>query len=225
LAACIAARAGLETLSRERVRGEVFKLMLARHVVPTLAVMTETGLLGPVLGGVPLLASFANMVKLEATLSFCPNAVRRLGALAVSVIEDAERLRERLRLANAEHERLAVMADGWWEVAPAAGEHAGQALLYRIGRKSFIDRVLVAWSRSSAGVTDHGWRELARLPLRWQVPVFPLKAADLLERGVQRGPALGEALRIAEEAWIAAGFPDDAEALAAIAADAVRRIQ
>src|SRR6266404_5564793 len=45
LAACIAAREGLSHLSRERVRMEIVKLLLAPHVVPTLAVMTEAGLL------------------------------------------------------------------------------------------------------------------------------------------------------------------------------------
>jgi poly(A) polymerase len=38
-----------------------------------------------------------------------------------------------------------------------------------------------------------------------------------MKRGIAKGPALGAALRAAEEAWIAAGFPDDARALAAIA--------
>ena len=107
LAACIDARAGLEQLSRERVRMEVFKLLVAKHAVPTLALMTEIGLLEQVLGGVPLLASYANMIKLEAALAFACEAVRRLAALSVSLGEDAERLRERLRLAKAEYERLA----------------------------------------------------------------------------------------------------------------------
>ena len=71
LHACIAARAGLDTLSRERVRMEVMKLLVTPHAVATLAVMAETGLLGNVLAGVPLLASFANVVKLEAALDAC----------------------------------------------------------------------------------------------------------------------------------------------------------
>ena len=53
LAACIEGRAGLEQLSRERVRMEMVKLLVAKHAVPTLALMTETGLLEQVLGGVP----------------------------------------------------------------------------------------------------------------------------------------------------------------------------
>src|SRR6185437_8710913 len=57
LAACIRARDGLSTLSRERVRAELLKLLMAKHAVPALAVMSETGILGTMLGGVPYLAS------------------------------------------------------------------------------------------------------------------------------------------------------------------------
>ena len=209
LAACIAARAGLEQLSRERVRMELVKLLLARHAVPTLATMTEAGLLEQVLGGVPLLASFANMVKLEAALALAPDPVRRLGALAVSVAEDAERLRERLRLANAEYERLASMADGWWQISGDGTSRPGVRLLYRLGPERFVDRVLLAWTRSPEGAADQRWRRLCDLPTRWSAPAFPLKAADFIARGVPEGPRLGAALAAAEEAWIAADFPSD----------------
>ena len=140
---------------------ELVKLLLAEHAVPTLAVMTEAGLLETVFGGVPLLASFSNMVKLEHELGLLPNAVRRLGALAVSVGEDAERLRESLRLANAEAERLMSMADGWWRISSAWGEREGRVLLYRLGPEKFTDRVLVAWTRAPEGAADARWRALA----------------------------------------------------------------
>ena len=217
LAACVEARAALEKLSRERVRMEVLKLLVAKHAVPTLALMTETGLLEQVLGGVPSLASYANMVKLEATLSFPSDAVRRLGALGVSVAEDAERLRERLRLTNAEYERLTSMADGWWQISARYGEHEARVLLYRLGDERFIDRVLLAWTRAPEGAADPAWHALATLPARWSAPAFPLKAADFMARGVPKGPRLGATLAAAEEAWIAAGFPQDAPAVAAIA--------
>ena len=62
------------------------------------------------------------------------------------------------------------------------------------------------------------------LPERWTAPVFPLKAADFIARGVEKGPGLGAVLRAAEEAWIAAGFPSDAPALDAIATAAQQRL-
>jgi poly(A) polymerase len=185
--------------------------------VPTLALMTETGLLEQVLGGVPLLASYANMVKLEAALALAADPVRRLGALGISVVEDADRLRERLRLANAEYERLASMADGWWQISTSRSEHEARVLLYRLGGARFTDRVLLAWTRAPQGAADPTWHALATLPARWSPPSFPLKAADFMARGVPKGPRLGAALAAAEEAWIAARFPTDASAVAAIA--------
>jgi poly(A) polymerase len=222
VSACIAARAGLETLSRERVRMEMLKLLVATHTVPALVIMSETGLLVAVLGGVPLLASFANMIKLERELSLTADPVRRLGALGVSTTEDAERLRERLRLANVEHERLASMADRWWQITASIDMHNERVLIYRLGPDKFLDRVLLAWSRVwSEGVADDRWHDLVLLPDRWTAPVFPLKAADFVARGVAKGPALGAALRAAEHAWIAEDFPMDAAALAKIAAAAI----
>jgi poly(A) polymerase len=221
LRACIAARAGLDALSRERVRMELLKLLLAPHPAATLAVMAEAGILGRVLGGVAYLASFENVVKAEAATGIPPDAMRRLGAASVAVPEDAERLADRFRLSNTEAARLRGL-DRWWLVSPAAGEEAAHALLYDVGPQSFVDRVLVAWSRSNAGVADRAWRALADLPQRWMVPVFPLKAADFTQRGIAAGPALGAALRAAEEAWIAADFPGERSALEAIADEAAR---
>lgn len=222
LHACIVAREGLRTLSRERVRAELMKLVVAPYAVPTLVVMAEAGFATQLLGGVALLASFANMIKVEEAAAVAPDAVRRLGALAVFVREDAERLQEKLRLFNTEYERLAVMADRWWGVSSALDEAAARALLYRLGPDRYLDRVLVAWTRAPQGAADPAWRDLAALPARWTAPRFPLKSADLVALGVAKGPALGAAMRAAEEAWIAADFPQDKVVLDRIADDAAR---
>jgi poly(A) polymerase len=223
LAACIRARRELDALSRERVRAEMLKLLVARNAAPVLSVMSETGLLLCVLAGVTLPLGLRRMTEIEASLALAPDAIRRLGALALFTAEDAERLRERLRLANAEHERLLAMADRWWHISVETAEQDGRAALYRLGRTHFTDRVCLAWSRAGLGITDPRWHELARLPERWTPPDFPLKAADMMARGVEKGPALGAALRAAEEVWIAADFPTDAADIAVIADAAARR--
>jgi len=185
--------------------------------------MAEASFVTLLLGGVPLLASFANMIKVEEAAGAAPDPVRRLGALGVLIDEDAERLREKLRLFNSESERLASIANRWWRVSPALGEAGAQVLLYRLGPQRYIDRVLIAWTRAPQGAADPAWRALAALPARWTAPRFPLKSGDLTTRGVPRGPALGAAMRAAEAAWIAAGFPQDEVALDRLANDAARR--
>ena len=213
LAACIAAREQLASLSRERVRSELLKLLLARHATPTLAVMSETGILIDVLAGVPWLASFSNMAKAEADYDLEPDATRRLGALGVRVREDAERLRERLRLTNDETRRLRTMAENWWQIAPDMGQVARRAVLYRVGPENYRDRVLLALSRAEEKTDDAGWSELYALPEEWPVPKCPYTAQQFLDKGVKKGPALGAILARAETAWIESGFPEEWDVL------------
>jgi poly(A) polymerase len=120
---------------------------------------------------------------------------------------------QRLRLSNAEHETLAAMANGWRSVSPAVGEAAARVLIYRIGAEHFTARALLAWARSPASAHDEAWRDLAMLPQRWSAPQFPLRAADFMERGVEKGPLLGAALARAEAIWVAQDFPMDRKAL------------
>ena len=164
------------------------------------------------------------MAKVEVAAGVQADAVQRLGALGTRIADDAERLWQRLRLSNVEHERLASMAEAWWRISPA-NEKGARALLYRLGPERFIDRVLLAWARSPATAHDPAWRALATLPEHWTAPVFPLKAADFIKRGMTPGPALGAALHEAEAAWIAADFPADPEAIAAIAAAAAAEVR
>jgi poly(A) polymerase len=217
LAACIAAREQLALLSRERVRNEMMKLLVAPHAIHSLSTMSECGILVDLLAGVPYLASFSNMAKAEAEFGLAADATRRLGALAVRVREDVERLRERLRLTNEEARRLRVAAENWWQISPDMGPVARRAVIYRVGPDAYRERVMLAFSRAEEKVDDAGWAELMALPDEWTAPKFPISAQDFIESGVDKGPLLGAALAIAETSWIDSGFPEEEHLLRAIA--------
>ncbi len=214
LSACIRARDELERLSRERVRVEILKLMEAKRAPETAAIMTDSGILDRVLG-VPDLGALARLAGIERTLKLPPDPVRRLGALMVRTVDDAARLRERLRLSNDEDRRLRSIGEAW-RIGPGFGEAEARVLLYRVGADDYRDRVLIALVRSGAGNGETTAGDLVALPERWTPPKFPLAAKDFIARGVEKGPALGKALEAAEEAWIAAGFPAAADRIASI---------
>ncbi|WP_213774123.1 CCA tRNA nucleotidyltransferase [Bradyrhizobium sp. dw_78] len=220
--ACIAGREGLATLSAERVRMEVLKLMAANGAVAAIEAMADGGLLQTIFGGIGYIGPFAAMIAIEGSLGLEPNAVRRLGALAVAVTEDARRLSAQLRLTNSETKTLDSMGHRWWRLA-GMDEARARRLLYRLGAERYRDRLLLAWARSGAGTDDLFWRQFVGLPERWSAPKFPLKAADFIARGFAEGPALGHVLTLAEDAWLAAGFPVDEPALKAIADQTVTR--
>jgi poly(A) polymerase len=220
--ACIRTRDGLISLSAERVRMEVLKLMVAPGTAEAVSAMVDGGLLLPILGGVAYTGPFAAMISAERALGLAPDPVRRLGALAVAVTEDAKRVAVRLRLANIEAKALDSMGHRWWRLA-GMDEATARRRLYRLGRERYRERLLLAWARAGADTDSAPWRQLADLPDRWSAPRFPLKAADFMARGVAEGPALGRVLALAEDAWLAADFPLQEAALAAIAEQAVAR--
>jgi tRNA nucleotidyltransferase/poly(A) polymerase len=220
--ACIGARAGLTTLSAERVRMEMLKLVVAQGAAGAVTAMADAGLLQRIFGGVAYTGPFAAMIAAERMLGLEPDAVRRLGALAVAVTEDARRVATRLRLSNAEAKALDSMGHRWWRLA-GMDEARARRRLYRLGEDRYRDRLMLAWARAGENTDPARWRELATLPARWSTPKFPLKAADFNARGIADGPALGHVLTLAEDAWLAADFPLDEPALTAIADQTVAR--
>jgi poly(A) polymerase len=220
--ACIAGRAGIATLSAERMRMEVLKLMVAKGAAGATEAMADGGLLQVIFGGLSYSGPFAAMIAIERALGLEPNATRRLGALAVVVTEDTRRLTARLRLSNSEAKALDSMGHRWWRLA-GMDEARARRLLYRLGVDRYRDRLMLAWARSGADPDSTFWRELAALPERWTAPKFPLKAADFVARGIAEGPALGHVLTLAEDAWLAAGFPLDEASIKAIADQTVTR--
>jgi poly(A) polymerase len=219
--ACIGGRAGLATLSAERMRMEMLKLMIAEGAIGAITAMADGGLLLPIFGGVAYIGPFAAMVAVERRLGLAPGPVRRLGALAVAVTEDARRLGTRLRLTNAETRTLDSMGHRWWRLA-GMDEATARRRLYRLGEERYRDRLMLAWARAE-GADEASWRALATLPERWHAPKFPLKAADFIARGIAEGPGLGQVLALAEDAWLAADFPLEEPALETIADQTVAR--
>ena len=215
----IAERAGLDTLSRERVRAELLKLVVAPRAAEVAAIMEHAGLLGRCLGGVAMPGRLARLAAIREGKE--ADAILALAALAVRIVEDAERLREMLRLSNAEGLRLAkaAMALAPWHGRDTAPDEAAlRRHLFLHGEIATRDALALAFAEARVAVDDAGWRaarsELATL----QTPVFPYRAADLMERGVPPGPMLGAKLAALRKLWMEAGFPAERERLEALLA-------
>jgi poly(A) polymerase len=212
LAACVALQEGLETLSAERVRQEMLKLLVASGAVPVLRVMVDTGIAARILPTGHDLARVARMAGIDAQQGLEPDPVLRLAALALARPDDAATLRRALRLSNAEYGRLQHLAQS---VPPTPGlrDNERRIVLYQMGPPSYRDAVRFAWSMDQGTFRAEDWSELLRLPEYWIVPRFPVGGAELASRGVPAGPEMGRILKRLEDWWMAAGFPADKHAV------------
>ena len=210
LAAAIAARDSLDRLSRERVRAEFLKLLLAPRAVEAVATLSETGLLLRILGGVGELGRLARCAADPPRL----DAIARFAALAVRTSEDADRLQASLRLSRAEHARLADYAATLAVLhdRPVIEVEAVPALVATHGAGPLRELLTALAGEPRPRVTPAAHAALDRMAEAGTRPTFPVAGADLVARGVPPGRAVGLGLKAARELWLASGCPDDAEA-------------
>lgn len=201
LAACTRLRKGITSLSAERIRQEMLKLLVAPGAVPALKVMAKSGILQMILEATPDWRSLGRLP---------PDAILRLAALA----PDDQGLRDRLRLSNDEARRLRDISEAPL-VTPDYRVPERHRILYHIGKQAWQDAAALALARSRARLDDPAWQELLHLPEAWPVPKFPVSGRDLQAAGMTPGPGLGEALRKLEDWWIASDFKPTREDLLA----------
>ncbi len=191
-AACRASTTLLPTLSGERVAAELLKLLGVPDPVPTLILMEKDGVLAPILAPRDPVVS-RRLIRIEPQ----PDPLRRLGVL---IAEDHDGVGRHLKLSNALRDRLVAMAA---PIDLAADARAQRALLYRLGRAAYEDRVLV--TAAVSGKTRNV-KALLASAARWRPVAFPLKGRDVTALGVAPGPAVGQILAGVEAWWIDGDF-------------------
>jgi poly(A) polymerase len=199
-------RGGLARLSRERVRSELLKLLVSRRALDMVEVLLGHGFLTDLLGGAAELGRLARIAARSA------DAVDRLAALAVMTEEDANGLRERLRLSREEHERLGSYARLVAELKTSNHPLDAVAIRRLVAKRGIAPVVLAAGALAGeprpvfagdAGPALERFRSGAE-----PVPAFPLRGADLIREGLPKGPHIGEILADARHTWFAEGCPE-----------------
>jgi poly(A) polymerase len=223
--AAVQERDGLARLSRERVRAELMKLLEARRAGDVVTQCCQAGLLDRLVAGAADPGRLERLIAIEAARSAPADALLRLGALCVTIVEDAQRLRDRLRLSNAEYERLARAAGAVEALhgllAPPPPE-ALRALLFERKRMAAEDALTLAHVDSGAKPDDSAFAAAFRLVSDAPEPTLPFTGADLVARGVKQGYRVGATLKSLQALWIRAGFPREPEALARLMDEALR---
>lgn len=203
-------RQGLAILSKERIRHELLKLLVARRAEETLQVLSRYGFLTWLIAGA---AEFGRFGRVAAFDKDNPVAIWRLAALAMMVEQDADRLREHLRLSNDEHKKLVAYAR-LLVVLKTWGTSLDADAIRRLVADHGVETLSVVLVAISGEPSPHIGRDALSTLDDYRsgaetVPVFPLRGADLVERGIPKGPKVGEILAQARQAWLAEGCRTD----------------
>jgi poly(A) polymerase len=209
-AAVLQQRAGFAGLSRERVRQEVFKLLVAEHVLPVLQQAGQAGILPDILGVDVDLPRFAARAALQARSPDVPwPPLARLAALLTAKGRTDPALQNALRLSNEEMRWLEQCAGAEAMIARAPKSLANWlAEDYPLAAQEAI--------RIAASASADPETLLALAAAVDHHPKLVISGRDFLLAGFAPGPVLGARLAAFREKWIEAGAPGDEAAQRAL---------
>ena len=216
LKACARLKDGLSRLSAERVWSELRKLLSAPDPSRALLWMRQASVLTTILPESEKwgIDAIHGLVAAEQARGWTPDPLLRLAAIVPRDPPRIKAMAERLRMSNAEGERLVAFA-----AAPDMSSKVRAAdlpaLLYRGDRQAVIDRLRLAIAGSPVADEAAMMAGLLETAQNWEKPVFPIRGDDLKTAGIAPGPAMGEMLRRLEDLWVESGFALDRDQLLA----------
>lgn len=207
--------AGLDRLSGERVRDELFKLLRAADPTPVVDLMVAHRILRHVLPAPGDAAVLRAFVRGSASHTAEPDAVARLAALVPADGAAAAQTAARLRLSNRERQALVALLGPPIDLTPAQGRHARWRAVTALGRPLYATKLgLDRARREAAGgpVCDDAFAAALDDAARLEAQAFPLTGEDALAAGVPKGPAVGRLLAAVERWWAGEDFRPDRQA-------------
>jgi len=209
LAACAALKDMLLGGTAERIQKELLKTLAADDPRPAFRLMAATGVLAAILPTVSSLARFDALVAIETEQLFETDPVLRLAAMIPDDAGDARSLAERLRLSNADRDRIVEAKTRGPRIVSWMSPREARRAIYALGSSAFRDQVKLAWAGSERASTAPQWRALLALAETWTPPTLPLTGEEIMKAGVPKGPLVGKVMREVELWWIDQDFIED----------------
>ncbi len=244
LAACRELAPRLASLSGERVRDELWKILLAPDPASILLLMRKLGILQYVLHEASHFERLRVLVWLEEQRGFpiegiVSDPLRRLAAVLTVGERTAEAVATRLRLPLAESRRLRsllVLEDVPTALTPAAApgmtEGALRRALQTLGAVRFRDLTMMQWAARQAAMGDTAIDDKTdnrlllqrlRTTTQWKNIPFPVRGKDVLALGLEPGPKVGMLLRALRQWWEETDYQANRKVLLARLAELVRK--
>ena len=209
--ACKDGAVGIRSLSGERIRVEMLKLLSAEDPTAALNLMIEAGVMNE------LLPTKVDPKNLSRLLTFEPKAdpILRLAALLRSASVDRryiDAVVNRWRLSNKDRERLFTLTREQ-RVNVLSTIRKGRKDLYRLGEEVYLDLIHLSAAERDAKM-EH-LENAKGIIADWTSPVFPLRGKDLIDHGMTPSPGVGDLLAQIEKWWLDRDMEPDRTAVLA----------
>lgn len=225
LKACARLKQNIEQLSSERVWSEMKKLLSASDPSRALLWMRQTGVLNVVLPesekwGIDAIHA---LIETGNVMGWQHDPILRLISIVPPDDVRLKAMAKRLKLSNLEKTRVM----NWVKIGKIStniSELDLQKMIYKKGRQPVLDQLGLELAAARArGCNDDQalleaghYNKLYSIAENFEIPTLPIRGHDLIEKGFEKGPILGETLKKLENIWLESGFINDKATLLAV---------
>lgn len=211
--ACIKNKNKIKKLSSERVQNEFFKILNSSDPYFIVSIMRKIEILDLLFEHKVETKIFKKLLLIEKENSFSKNHILRFASLALKNKKINSNNLQMFNFSKKERKELCLLTNQEFEIHNKLNKSDIKKILYSIDRKTLKDMAKLSWALSNNRVTNKNWKNVLSQIDKVAIPIFPLKAKDILDYGLEEGPIIGEILKTVEQDWIDSNFEHNKEDL------------
>lgn len=206
LAACVEHKDGLKNLSMERIRDELFKILLTPNAGKTIKIMGENEILSYVLPN-PQPDAFERLeflIDIVRRNNLPMNAVRRMFVLYNPDVTLANNMAVRMKFSKKQKQNFI----NWAEIEVKLEDYLEDCYLTKIvylyGKEFALDKLMILQAMELKELSNT--TEIVKFINDLIMPIFPIRGKDVLEAGVDDNRRIGAILNTLEQIWMDSNF-------------------
>ena len=211
--ACTKNKNKIKKLSSERVQNEFFKILNSSDPYSIVSIMRKIEILDLLFEHKVETKIFKKLLLIEKENSFSKNHILRFASLALKNKKINSNNLQMFNFSKKERKELCLLTNQEFEIHNKLNKSDIKKILYSIDRKTLKDMAKLSWALSNNRVTNKNWKNVLSQIDKVAIPIFPLKAKDILDYGLEEGPIIGEILKTVEQDWIDSNFEHNKEDL------------
>lgn len=211
--ACTKNKNKIKKLSSERVQNEFFKILNSSDPYFIVSIMRKIEILDLLFEHKVETKIFKKLLLIEKENSFSKNHILRFASLALKNKKINSNNLQMFNFSKKERKELCLLTNQEFEIHNKLNKSDIKKILYSIDRKTLKDMAKLSWALSNNRVTNKNWKNVLSQIDKVAIPIFPLKAKDILDYGLEEGPIIGEILKKVEQDWIDSNFEHNKEDL------------
>ena len=204
--ACEESKFELKKLSPERIQSEFFKILISPRVKTVIEELSSINILSIIFGNKVNCSFLSRMIDIDNKNLYEADPFLRL----ISIIYLQEINYDNLKMfsfSNKQKKLMSLFFDQEISFSNSTNINQLNEALHFYGKEICVKVIRVCWSTDLVE-NDIAWAELLLKIRKWEKPIFPIKAIDIMNQGVEKGPILGEILKELEDCWISSHFTE-----------------